>query len=178
MQPAPRRPGVKESVAEQILSIIQVEGYQVGQRLPTESQLMAVTGGGRSSVREALHGLAVLGVVEIRQGNGTFFRTLTPRTGHDGADQIAEALAMGITADLLEARAAVEVRTASLAAQRAVPEDLQDMERLLDLARDGLERRESIIIFGADFHVGIARAAHNTVLESFVVSIGSLLNKS
>src|SRR5579875_1055386 len=133
-----RRQRVKESVAEQILTMIREEGYAVNQRLPTESQLMARTGGGRSSVREALHGLAVLGIVEIRQGDGTYVRSLTPRRGSDAPDPLADALTMGTTEDLLEARAIVEVRTASLAAQRALEEDLREMEDLLEAARLGL----------------------------------------
>lgn len=170
-----RRQRVKESVAEQILAMIREKGYVVNQRLPTESQLMARTGGGRSSVREALHGLAVLGLVEIRQGDGTYVRSLTPRTVGDTADPIAEALAMGTTEDLLEARLIVEVRTASLAAQRALDEDLQEMRALLGSARDGLARRESIFRFGAEFHHSVARASHNVVLDGFVGSIVSLL---
>jgi GntR family transcriptional repressor for pyruvate dehydrogenase complex len=170
-----RRQRVKESVAEQILAMIREEGYAVNQRLPTEGQLMARTGGGRSSVREALHGLAVLGLVDIRQGDGTYVRSLTPRSVGDTLDPIAEALTMGTTEDLLEARLIVEVRTAALAAQRALDEDLQDMRVLLESAREGLARRESIFRFGAEFHHGVARASHNAVLDGFVGSIVSLL---
>ena len=171
MNMRPQRQRVKESVAEQILAMIRDEGFAAGQRLPTESQLMARTGGGRSSVREALHGLAVLGIVHIRQGDGTYVRSLTPRFGGDAPDPLAEALVMGATEDLLEARLVVEVRTASLAAQRALEEDLQDMQALLDAARDGLTRRESIFHFGAQFHHSVARASHNAVLDGFVASI-------
>lgn len=171
-----RRLRVKESVAEQILEMIREESYTVDQRLPTESQLMARTGSGRSSVREALHGLAVLGIVEIRQGDGTYVRSLTPRAVGDSADPLAEALMMGTTEDLLEARAIVEVRTASLAAQRALDEDLHDLRTLIDAARAGMARRESIFRFGAEFHHGVARASHNAVLEGFVASIVGPLN--
>jgi GntR family transcriptional regulator, transcriptional repressor for pyruvate dehydrogenase complex len=170
-----RRQRVTESVVEQILSMVREEGYSVNQRLPTESQLMARTGGGRSSVREALHGLAVLGMVEIRQGAGTYIRSLTPRTVGVTADLLAEALAMGTTEDLLEARSIVEVRMVSLAAQRALEEDLEDMRSLLEAARTGLARKESVFRYGAEFHLSVARASHNTVLEGFVASIADLL---
>jgi len=172
-----RRLRVTESVAEQILSMIREECYVVNQRLPTESQLMARTGSGRSSVREALHGLAVLGMVEIRQGDGTYIRSLTPRTVGVTADSLAEALAMGTTEDLLEARSIVEVRTASLAAQRALEEDLEDMRTLLEAARTGFARKESVFRYGAEFHLSVARASHNTVLEGFVASIVGLLTE-
>jgi GntR family transcriptional repressor for pyruvate dehydrogenase complex len=170
-----RRVSVKESVAEQILDLIHGQRYTIGQRLPTESQLMAITGGGRSSIREALHGLAVLGILEIRQGSGTYVRSLAPRPFGDDGKLIADALSMGITEDLLEARAIVEVRIASLASQRAGVEDFEDMERLLATAREGLAARRPVFEVGAEFHLSVARAAHNVVLERFVTSYQPLL---
>ena len=151
--------------------------YPRGSCLPTEPELMERMAVGRSSVREALRGLAVLGLVEIRQGQGTFVRSLVPLAGPAVAagDLIAGALARGLTDELLEAREVIEVRIAGMAAQRATKDDLADLEGLLEAARASHagDRRGSLA--SADFHLGVARAAHNDVLEGFVASYTPVL---
>src|SRR5437588_4833829 len=113
-----RRMRLAEHVAEQIIGLIQADGMGPGSRLPTETELMERMQVGRSSVREALRGLAVLGLVEIRQGQGTFVRSPVPLTGPEAIsiEAISGALARGLTDELLEAREVIEVRMASLAA--------------------------------------------------------------
>lgn len=171
-----RRVLLKQSVAERILTLVR-EQYEINQKLPSESQLMTMTGSGRSSVREALHGLAVLGIVEIRQGKGTYVRSLIPRTLGGGSDGIADALTMGITEDLLEARMIVEVRMASLAAHRSTAEDLERMRVLLETTRADLARKLPVFQLGAEFHMEVSRAAHNAVLEGFVTSYLAMLTE-
>ena len=82
MPPAPiRRMRLSEHVAEQIIGLIRAQCLRPGDLLPTETELMERMQVGRSSVREALRGLAVLGLVEIRQGQGTFVRSPVSLTG-------------------------------------------------------------------------------------------------
>jgi GntR family transcriptional repressor for pyruvate dehydrogenase complex len=132
---------------------------------------------GRSSVREALRGLAVLGMVEIRQGQGTFVKSATPGPGigAPSVEAIAQALSRGLTEELLEAREIIEVRMASLAAQRATLEDLGELQALVTRAREARNHGQPAFQLGAEFHLGIARAAHNDVLEGFVTSYLALL---
>ncbi len=173
----PGRVRLSERVAKEIVTLIETRGLHAGDLLPTEPELMQAMGVGRSSVREALRGLAVLGLVEIRQGQGTFVRSLIPLTGTSapGIDTIAGALARGLTDELLEAREVIEVRLASMAAQRATADDLAELERLVQVAREAhaADRRGSLV--SADFHLGVARAAHNDVLEGFVASYTQVL---
>jgi GntR family transcriptional repressor for pyruvate dehydrogenase complex len=172
-----RRVRLSEHVAEQIIELIREQNLGPGSLLPTETDLMARMQVGRSSVREALHGLAVLGVVEIRQGQGTFVRSPVPLAGPAAfsGEAISAALARGLTDELLEAREIIEVRAASLAARRATPEDLAELERLVGDARAASAAGRAAFQLSAEFHLGVARAAHNDVLESFVASYLPLL---
>lgn len=162
---------LSEHVSQAIIELIETRHLQPGDLLPPEPELQQQMGVGRSSVREALRGLAVLGVVEIRQGHGTFVRA-TQQTTRDpnGAEAILGALARGLTEELLEAREVVEVRIASLAAQRAIDDDLADLDRVVTAARSAHAAHKSSYLVGADFHLAVARAAHNDVLEGFVAS--------
>lgn len=172
-----QRVRLSERAAREIIDLIEAQGLAPGDLLPTEPELMQLLGVGRSSVREALRGLAVLGLVEIRQGQGTFVRSPGPSTGPGagGIDTISGALARGLTEELLEAREIIEGRIASLAARRATPDDLVELERLVTAARTAHAAGQRGFLLSADFHLGVARAAHNDVLEGFVASYVPLL---
>src|SRR5688500_11655529 len=68
----PRKVTLVEGVVEQIVAQIQSGNLKPGDRLPSERQLIETLQVGRSSVREALQGLAMMGLVEIRPGHGSF----------------------------------------------------------------------------------------------------------
>src|SRR5207253_7246709 len=69
--PVPRRK-LTDTVAQQLLAEIRQRGLTAGTRMPSERELQRALGVGRSTVREAMTGLAMLGVVEIRHGEGAF----------------------------------------------------------------------------------------------------------
>src|SRR5438270_13871104 len=97
-----RRTRLAEQVAEQIIGLIRERSIGAGDRLPTESELMERMEVGRSTVREALRGLAVLGLVEIRQGQGTFVKAPADAAA-TSVTAISAALSRGLTEELLEA---------------------------------------------------------------------------
>ena len=105
-----------------------------GTRLPSERQLAEELGVGRSVVREALKSLGLLGLVEVRQGDGTYLRRveseLLPRV-------IEWGLLLGErrTADLIEARQHLEVVTAQLAAARRDDDDVAALAAALRMRR-------------------------------------------
>ena len=77
LSPAPRRK-LSETVADQLL--VAVRELPPGTKVPSERELTKELGVGRSTVREALNGLAMLGVVEIRHGQGVFVTATLPRS--------------------------------------------------------------------------------------------------
>ncbi len=82
IQQAPRKK-LAETVAQQILEA--VRELPAGTRLPPERELTKRMGVGRSTVREALNGLEMMGVVEIRHGQGVFVAKRPPMAGDLGA---------------------------------------------------------------------------------------------
>jgi GntR family transcriptional repressor for pyruvate dehydrogenase complex len=161
-----------EQVAQRLLEQIRVNRLAPGTRMPSERRLMEAFGVGRSTVREALNGLAMLGAIEIRQGQGAF---VLDDAAAQPPDALARALAKGVTRDLLEARSGVEVQIAELAAERRTPADLRELAGVLDEHAAALATGGSPAAASARFHVALAEAAHNEVLAGFVHSVHELL---
>jgi GntR family transcriptional regulator, transcriptional repressor for pyruvate dehydrogenase complex len=173
LKPAPRHK-LAETVAQQLLAQVRSGGYKPGARMPSERELMASLGVGRSTIREALNGLALLGVIEVRHGQGAF--VLHPdQATPPGA--LTSSLAKGVTRDLLEARVAIEVTIAELAARRRTAADMREIEAVLEQHTTLLERDEPAAEVAARFHLELAEAAHNEVLAGFIESVMGLLTE-
>jgi len=164
-----------ETVARQLLQQIRDNSLQAGTRLPSERELMAGLGVGRSTIREAINGLAMLGVLETRHGQGVF--VADPAAGTPVPSAIAAALARGVTRDLFEARRLVEVHVARLAAERRTDTDLQDIAKALADHEQALADDEPAVEPSVRFHLEVAKAAHSEVLASFVSSFAAILTE-
>jgi len=122
---------ITENVIEQILRLIRDGTWKPGDLLPPEKDLTRVLGVGRSCVREALQGVASLGLVELRAGRRTRVKSPSFRTLFDPAG-MAALLQPEDLIHLLEARLAVEVAAARLAAERIDAERLAALERTVE----------------------------------------------
>lgn len=149
-------------VLEAVLELLRTGNYRTGDKLPTEHQLSAQSGVGRSAVREALRELAALHLIEVRHGSGTYVRNLRPDLLRANSS-FTEIVDRAARSELLEVRAILEPEAAALAANRA---DLREIERLeLDVlrleeaVRDGYRPPEDL-----GFHLDLVRAAHNQAL--------------
>jgi GntR family transcriptional regulator, transcriptional repressor for pyruvate dehydrogenase complex len=158
-------------VIDQVLSSIQDGTLAVGERLPSEAKLAELTGVGRTSVREALAALRLMGVVETRVGAGSYIATPldgTP-TPMRAASEIGDAISKSSEAvQLQEARAVFETGMVRLSAARWNSEKAEQFERLLaamDEAADS-EGYEDYIRLHRDFHLALARATDNAVVEA------------
>jgi DNA-binding FadR family transcriptional regulator len=174
LRPVPRS-NLAERVAAELLKEIRDKRLTPGTKLPSERDLMAGFGVGRSSVREAINGLAALGAVEVRHGQGAFVTDAA--AGIVPSRSIAVALARGITHELFEARRLVEVPTARLAAERRTAADIAEMAKALADHEQALRTRESGVEPSVRFHVEVAEAAHNEVLAGFVRSFATMLGE-
>lgn len=145
-----------------------------GDRLPSERQLCEAFAVGRSAVREALKSLNLLGLVEIRQGDGTYFR----RPDSELLPQVIEwGLLLGErrTYETVEARVQIEIVIARLAAERRVPEDLTSLSTRLEEMRANQGDAERFTKADVEFHLDLARISGNRVLEQILSSLQSLL---
>jgi GntR family transcriptional regulator, transcriptional repressor for pyruvate dehydrogenase complex len=169
LEPAARRK-LSETVAEQLMEAFR--DLPPGTKVPSERELTQDLGVGRSTVREALNGLAVLGILTIRHGQGAFIADGPPRDTRDASSDslLTTALERGVTREYIEARLLVEVEVTRLAAQRRTDEDLQRIEAALATQERSLAAGEidSTLRVATSFNVLLAEAAHNEVLSAMV----------
>lgn len=158
-----RKSSAPEMVAEQIIGKITAGELAPGTRLPSQRDLARLLGVGRSSVREAINALVVLGYLEPQQGRGTFIRESLP-DGSAGMEKLAAAFSAGSIFDLMEARALLECRSAALAAERADAEQIRTLKAAM--RKVGETGNDYAIFLDADirFHAAVADAAGNVVL--------------
>ncbi len=164
-------PSIPEVVLEEIQRLITEGELRPGDRLPSETELAEQFGVGRSSIREAMRVLHLLGVIEVIQGKGTFVRQPAILPLMIDWSRIAQ---MGVIAEVMEARQFIEVLLAQLAAERATEEDIKALRSALEHSRESLSSLESSIQAGVNFHLVLADAAHNEVLALMYRTIRDL----
>jgi len=157
-------------VVDEILSSVQDGSLTAGERLPSEAKLAELTGVGRTSVREALAALRLMGVVETRVGDGSYVKAAVGGSAiPEGiADEIAAAISASEEAlQLQEARAVFECGLVRLAVARWSPEKAEGFEGLLSDMSDAAEREcyEDYIRLHRDFHLTLAQATDNAIVE-------------
>jgi GntR family transcriptional regulator, transcriptional repressor for pyruvate dehydrogenase complex len=170
----PRR-SLAERAAQQLLAEIREKQLEPGTKLPSERDLMDALGVGRSSIREAINGLAMLGAVDVRHGQGAFVTDAA--AGIAPSRSIAIALARGVTDELFEARHLVEVETARCAALRRTDVDLNEIANTLAEHERAIADGISAVEPSVRFHIEVAEAAHNEVFVGFVTSFAQLLGE-
>jgi len=167
----PRTKPVPELILDEITRLITEGILKPGDRLPSESELAERFGVGRSSLREAMRALQLLGIVEVIQGKGTFLRQthMLPL-----ATDWARLSRMGLISQVMEARQIIEVAIAQLAAERATEEDIAVMRAAIRRAEEA--HGDSVISGEAsvDFHLALAEATHNEVLALMYKTVRDL----
>jgi len=154
------RTSLVDSVIAQLRTQIESGGGPGDERIPTEEQLAAALGVGRNTVREAGGVLVHAGMLEVRQGDGTYVRS-----SRDPSATLRR-IDSATLRDQLEVRRALEVEAARLAALRRTESNLEVMRRALD-QRGGWDDEASLAEFverDARFHLSIVEASHNAAL--------------
>jgi len=156
-----------EIVVEQILKKLQNGEITTGARLPSQRALAQSFGVGRSSMREALNALAVMGYLDVQHGRGTFISQKLPDTT-PSISKLQAALKAGSLLDVLELRETLECKAAELAAERSESRHLRRLEQAL---RDMEESREDYHRFlqsDVEFHITLAEATTNQIFSEMV----------
>lgn len=162
-----------ERIAARLVSLIAEQQLRPGDKLPPERDLAAAMRVSRPSLREALRALAMLNVVEIRQGSGTYVAAPKPEVMIARFDLVF-ALDDATFAELLEARQMLEPGLAALAAARATDEDLAHLRACLDRAAASVEDVEAFLAADFELHEAINAAARNQVIARFMDSLARL----
>lgn len=149
-----------EIVIEKILAWIKEGKLHPGDRLPPANELAEAFGVGRSSVREALRGLALLNCIDIFPGKGTFVRQDFIRENIMARD-LLNVISSGPIFDIMEVRDWLEPKCAEAAAQRAGWQQISKMEEALEIMIDPNSSNEALSKADLRFHLALAESANN-----------------
>jgi GntR family transcriptional repressor for pyruvate dehydrogenase complex len=168
---------IYQEIVRQVKGMIAEGRLKSGDQLPPERDLAEKFVVSRTSVREALRALESLGLVEIRPGEGTFVREVS-------VESLIEPLALVMLSqrealgELFEARRMIEPALAALAARRATPEDVQEMDRILEAQAKEVAAGRTGLEQDAQFHAAIGAAAHNRAITRIAHAVMDLLRQS
>ncbi len=167
------REAVPQQIVARLLDLIQQRHLGPGDRLPAERELAASMGVSRSSLREALRALTVLGVTEMRHGTGTYVSSLDPELLVRHLSFVLS-LSDHASEQLFEARKVVEPAMAALAAGRIDDETIERLDGCVERAAQAIGDAEAFMQSDLELHDAIRVAAENAVLGRFMESIRAL----
>lgn len=168
-----RRSRVYEEVAKQIERLI-LKKLQPGDKLPSERELAEMLRVSRGSIRDAIRGLELMGLVEPRQGTGTIVREIS-------IDSVANPFASALkrrkelVGELLDFRKMLEPPLAARAATHASPEEILEMEDILRRQDEKQLQGDSAVEEDSEFHYSIALASDNSVVLKVIDIVMDLL---
>lgn len=169
-----RRTGLVEQVIEQMRQAIRTGDWAVDQRIPPEPELVSVLGVGRNTVREAVRALSHAGLLEVRQGDGTFVRATSELSG------AVRRMCGPELRDVRQVRRLLEVEAARLAATHRTEADLLLMSAALAERDEAVadERWNQAVDADARFHQEVVRAGGNALLTELYQGLTEVIRAS
>ncbi|MFT8315616.1 MAG: FadR/GntR family transcriptional regulator [Clostridium sp.] len=165
---------VYEQVIIQIKDMIAKGILKKGDKLPSERELVDKLGVSRTSIREALRALEIIGLVESRQGEGNFIRDNFENSLFEPLS-VMFMLQKSSTLEIHQVRVMIETETASLAAKNIKDKDIEVLQGFIDKlknSKDELERS----ISDKNFHYKIAECSGNFLINNILRSVSSLMD--
>ncbi|MEU0842158.1 FadR/GntR family transcriptional regulator [Streptomyces sp. NPDC005962] len=166
----------RSALADQVIAQLRAEitsgEWPVGSRIPTEPELVEQLGVARNTVREAVRALAHNGLLDIRQGSGTYVLATSELAG-----VMHRRFATAESRHVAELRSALETKAAQLAAERRTVQDLKQLDAQLDRRERAWESGDADVFAEADatLHMAIVAASHNDVLAALYADLGSVV---
>ncbi|MEH7342454.1 FadR/GntR family transcriptional regulator [Bacillus sp. JJ1532] len=168
---------ISHVIARELLTMIETEKFPPGSKLPTEMQLAAQFEVSRVPIREALSMLRAAGVINSRQGGGSYVEESTNSTllqrihfESDDTENIKY---------LFEMRKILEPEAAFLAALRRTPEQLEKMKKILDVMENkSIENGTTAMEEDIEFHRSIILATQNPIMIQTQESLSSLYERA
>ena len=168
---------ISTKIAGQIKTLINNGELKPGDALPPERELVKVFNVSRASLREALNTLAGMGFLEMSHKHRTIVKSLAAGRMTDPLHHLLKEDIRTVF-ELIEVRKAVESWSASLAAKRATPDDIANLEKSLESMRVKIEQGISVVEDDANFHLAISEATHNKIQTHLMFSIYDILKES
>ena len=165
-----KKDSLSKQVADSLEAMIAEEKYSVGEKIPAETELMEIFSVSRNTVREAVRALASAGILQVRQGDGTYVISASRFSScmNSRYEQVSPE-------EICEARNALEITISYLAAKRRTEEDLEKIRdafiRRKNTGHTDRENTEADI----NFHMAVAEACHNRIIYDLYTSIFSFI---
>ncbi|MDX2541027.1 FadR/GntR family transcriptional regulator [Streptomyces sp. WI04-05B] len=168
----PRRSALSEQVIAALRNQITSGEWPVGSRIPTEPELVAQLGVARNTVREAVRALAHNGLLDIRQGSGTYVVATSELAG-----VMHRRFADADRRHIAELRSTLESGAAELAALRRTERDLKQLDALLARREEAWASgdAEAFVTADASLHMAVVAASHNDVMTAMYADLGEVL---
>ena len=162
-------------VTEQLKDMIISGTYKSGEKLPNEASLCEMFGVSRITIREAMKKLSMMGLLDIRQGKGTFVKSMDLSLFMKPLYQLIDFEEVDIDA-IFDARLYIESGTVYLAATRRTEADLERMERILQELKKAIamEALNSVSHYDSAFHEEIAKCAGNPILLACLQAVNEI----
>ncbi|MFJ8076190.1 FadR/GntR family transcriptional regulator [Streptomyces sp. NPDC096176] len=169
---SPRRSALSDQVIAELRKQITSGEWPVGSRIPTEPELVEQLGVARNTVREAVRALAHNGLLDIRQGSGTYVVATSELAG-----VMHRRFADADPRHIAELRSTMESSAARLAAERRTERDLKQLDSLLARREEAWDSgvAEAFVAADATFHLAVVAASHNEVLTGLYADLGDLM---
>ncbi len=155
--------------AEMLLSAIESKKYLPGDKLPSERVIATDMGLSRNTLREAIAALQIVGVIDVRHGQGNYIASLDL----DNISNVDESISKIFASNdnpfiIIDARIAFEPGVAALSCHIAVEKDIKELEILLSRITESILDNAIIGYSLADyeFHMKIANCIHNQVISN------------
>ena len=177
MLKAVKKRRVYEDIVGQIDHLIQRGKLKRGDQLPTERELVDTFKVSRASVREAIFYLEAMNLVQRRQGDGTYVIA-------SNEEALVQPLATSLfqekddLIDIFSLRKIIEPEVAQLASENATPEEIVEIEEILEEQKREVVDGMNPIRTDSDFHHCLARIARNRVLERLLLALFDLLRQT
>jgi GntR family transcriptional repressor for pyruvate dehydrogenase complex len=168
---------ISEEIAKQIMDLISRGELKPGDHLPSERELCKNFGASRSSLREALRCLSIVGVLNARVGEGT-------SVAEDGERFLRKIIEWRLITErhdienLLEVRMALEGVSAANAALQATDEQIERLRKVIARMKAALKDEKSYAVLDLEFHVAIAEASGNSLVSGLIDLVRGQLVKA
>lgn len=164
---------VYEQIIDQIQEMVMTGELKRGDKLPSERSLSEQLGVSRTSVREALRALDVIGLTESRQGGGNYIRDNFENSLFQPLS-VMFMLQQSSAEEILSLRKVLEIEAATLAAERITPKYTLELTQLITALKEATHEEQRVAI-DKEFHYKIAKASGNFLLLNTLNAISTLV---
>ncbi|GAA4577201.1 FadR/GntR family transcriptional regulator [Planotetraspora kaengkrachanensis] len=161
---------VTDAAIDSIKDMILSGELAPGDRLPKEADLAERLGLSRNSLREAVRALALINVLDVRQGDGTYVTSLEPHLLLDALSFVVDFHLDDTVLQFFQVRRILEPAATAMAATRMGADDIEDLRKILD-SLPAEPSVEQLVANDLEFHQRIAAGSGNVVLASLIESL-------